>query len=135
MKLIREINDGITIDSPKKVYDKYLKEFADEDREHLIVLGLDTKNAVIYREIVSVGTLDAGLIHPREVFKKAIVMSCKNIILAHNHPSGDPEPSPEDIEATERIFQAGEVIGIGLLDHLIIGEDEYYSFKDSGHLD
>lgn len=130
MELIREINDGYRISNPSIVYEKYLKEFINEDREYMISLGLNTKNEVIFREITSIGTLDSGVSNPREVFKKSLIMSCKSLIIAHNHPSGDPEPSNEDTETTKRIKEGAELLGLQLLDHIIIGKDRYFSYKD-----
>ena len=129
MEIIREIKEDYMITKAEDVYN-YLEEFKNEDREHFIVVGLDTKNKPCYREIVSMGTLNSSLIHPREVFKKAIMMSCNSIIIAHNHPSGDTKPSKEDIEATRKLKKAGEIIQIPILDHVIIGSD-YYSMKEN----
>ena len=121
MKIMREIT-GEKINSIKDL-DKYLNEFKDEDREYFIVIGLDTKNKPIYREIVHIGTLNETVVHPREIFKKAIMMSCHSIVIAHNHPSGDSEPSAEDREITEIIKKASDILGIKLLDSVIIGEE------------
>lgn len=133
MELIREIDNSTKITSYKDVVN-YLDEFKNQDREMLIVLGLDTRNKPVYREIVSVGTLNSTLIHPREVFKKAIIMSCNSIVVAHNHPSGDPEPSDDDKEITRQLKQAGEILDIKLLDHVIIGKDEPFSFNEEHFL-
>jgi DNA repair protein RadC len=104
------------------------------DREHFLTLVLDGKNRVLGFEIVSVGTLTASLVHPREVFKAAILANAAAIIVAHNHPSGDPTPSAEDRAITQRLKDAGELLGIRLLDHVILGDPGYYSFADSGEL-
>lgn len=128
MQLIREIQEEYIISNSSDVY-KYLKEFINEDREYFIVLGLDSKNKVLYREIVSIGTLNSGLVHARETFKKAIIMSCNAIIIAHNHPSGDPTPSDEDVRVKNKIEEAGEVLGIKVLDCIIIGKDSYERIK------
>ena len=130
MELIREINKGKTIKNPIDIYN-YLKEFKNEDKEFFIVIGLDTKNKPCYREVVSIGILNASLVHAREVFKKAIVMSCNSIILAHNHPSGDLEPSGEDLETTNSLRLAGDVIGIKVLDHIIVGKKGYKSILEN----
>ena len=95
-----------------------------------MILLLDTKNRVIKDETISIGTLNASVIHPREIFKSAIKESAHSIILVHNHPSGEPEPSHEDTEITEKLFDAGELLNIKVLDHVIIGKDNYYSFKE-----
>jgi DNA repair protein RadC len=101
-------------------------------KETFKALYLDTKNQLIKMETISIGSLDASVVHPREVFKKAIQESAAAIILAHNHPSGDPEPSPEDIELTKRLLESGNLIGIEVLDHIIVGDGEYVSLKEKG---
>jgi len=102
------------------------------DRELFLTLLLDTKQRLTGVGLVSVGTLDASLVHPREVFKPAVVGNAAAVICVHNHPSGDPTPSREDHEITTRLAEAGRVLGIPLLDHLVIGVDGYTSFKDRG---
>jgi DNA repair protein RadC len=126
MKILREVKGKIQIKNINTAY-KYLSEFENEDKEYFIVLGLDTKSMVIYREIVAIGTLNQTIIHPREVFKRAIVMSANSIIIAHNHPSGNSEPSDEDIKVTDNLVKCGELLGIKVLDAIILGENEYYS--------
>ncbi len=106
----------------------------DETKEHLYVLHLNTKNQIIKTELVSVGTLNAALIHPREVFKSAIKESSHAIILVHNHPSGDVEPSNADKQVTALLKQASAVIQIELLDHIIIGTTGWFSFRESSLL-
>lgn len=101
------------------------------EREHFWALGLNTKNNVKYIELVSLGSLTASLVHPRELFRLAIVNGCAALIVCHNHPSGDTKPSQEDIILTRRIHQASEILGIQVLDHVIIGEG-YFSFRDNG---
>ncbi len=102
-----------------------------EDREHFVVLLLNTKNKLIGINTVSIGSLDSSIVHPREVFKPAIVGNAAAILLGHNHPSGDTTPSKEDIEVTRRLVAAGELLGIAVLDHIIIGDD-YISLKEEG---
>ncbi len=109
-----------------------LKEMRDYDREHFLVLYLDRKGGVIAKENVSVGGLHSSIVHPREVFKTAVKRSAASIILAHNHPSGDPAPSREDIDITRRLIDAGNIMGIEIIDHVIIGENTYCSFKEKG---
>jgi DNA repair protein RadC len=94
-----------------------------EDREHFTVVLLDARNRVVGVNTVSIGTLTASLVHPREVFKPAILANAAAIIVAHNHPSGDPEPSNEDVAITQRLGEAGALLGIRLLDHLVLGAD------------
>jgi DNA repair protein RadC len=102
------------------------------DREQFLVCGLGAKHRVIGINVVSVGTLTLSIVHPREVFKPLIVMNAAAWLCAHNHPSGDPAPSQEDRLLTKRLREAGELLGITLLDHLILGEDRHYSFADEG---
>ncbi len=107
----------------------------DLDREVFGILVVDTRNRVTAMHIVSVGSLDGSLVHPRDVFKVAIVDCAAAIILFHNHPSGDPSPSREDTELTQRLREAGRILGIEVLDHLVLGDDgRYFSFKERGLL-
>lgn len=101
------------------------------DREHFMVMLLNQKKMLISTETVSIGTLNASLAHPREVFKQAIKRSASALILVHNHPSGVCEPSEQDLLVTERLKEAGQIIGIDVIDHIIIGEDTYYSFCEN----
>lgn len=122
---------GISIKSAKQVYEYSFPKLADEDKEHFMILHLDSKNKVIKDEIVSVGTLNSSLIHPREIFKSAIKDSANSVIVVHNHPSGDPEPSSEDKVVTKKLYDAGELLGIKVLDHVIVGKNGFYSFNDN----
>ncbi|MCX7941085.1 MAG: DNA repair protein RadC [Endomicrobia bacterium] len=114
--------------TPKDVYER-LSEYKTAKKEHFFVFFLDTKNQEIRCDLISVGILNASLVHPREVFEPAIKHLAAQIIVAHNHPSGNLEPSQEDIELTKRLVKAGEILGIEVLDHVIISKDGYYSFK------
>ena len=109
---------------------------SDVDREHFVVLLLDQKNKVIGIHTVSIGSLTASVVHPRETFKIAILANCASIIIAHNHPSGDCQPSREDRTLTARLVEAGKLLGISVLDHVIIGDgtSSYFSFADQGLL-
>lgn len=100
------------------------------DREHFIALYLDTKKKITAIHTISIGTLDSSLVHPREVFKGAILSNAASIILAHNHPSGDATPSKNDIDVTRRLVNAGDILGIEVLDHIIIGEEKYVSLRE-----
>lgn len=102
--------------------------------EQFQVIGLNTRNHVIVRHTVSVGTLNASIVHPRETFKLLIRRACASAILVHNHPSGDPEPSTEDIQLTKRLVEAGKIIDIPVLDHVIVGQGRYVSLKEQGYL-
>lgn len=106
----------------------------DEPGEVFAILCLSTKHRVIAYHEVSRGTLDATLVHPREVFKAALLANAAAIILTHNHPSGDPTPSPDDHQLTRRLVDAGRLIGVEVLDHIIVGEGRYFSFREGGRL-
>ena len=123
------------ISSPTEAAGLGRKFLEEADREQVIVCCLDTKNQPVSMNIVSIGTINSSLVHPREVFKTAILSNAASIILFHNHPSGDPEPSVEDTTITKRIKEAGTLMGIELLDHVIIGaEGRFYSMKEQGVL-
>jgi DNA repair protein RadC len=98
-------------------------------KEYFLVLCLDTRNRLINCKPVSIGSLDTSIVHPREVFKEAVSSCAASVIFAHNHPSGDPEPSKEDVELTKRLAKAGEIIGIDVLDHIIVCDKNYLSLK------
>ncbi len=119
------------ITSAKEVYNYCHAQLNKTDKETFIVLHLNSKNKIIKEEIVSIGTINKTVVHPREIFKSAIKENANSIILVHNHPSGDPEPSEEDIFITEKLFEAGELLLIKILDHVIIGTNKWYSFKES----
>lgn len=104
------------------------------DREHFAAVLLNTKNKIISIDTISIGTLNSSLVHPREVFKNAIKKNAFGIILIHNHPSCDPAPSESDLKVTEEIVNVGGMLGIRVIDHIIIGGEEYYSFKEMGYL-
>ncbi|OUS76587.1 hypothetical protein B1748_10835 [Paenibacillus sp. MY03] len=121
-----------TIRSPKDVFDLLEPEFRHLNKEHFTCLFLNTKNKVIFKEVISIGSLNAAIVHPREVFHAAIKRCSASIICAHNHPSGDPTPSPEDIELTKRLVSSGDLVGIEVLDHIIIGSHRYVSLREQG---
>lgn len=103
-----------------------------EDREVFLAVSLDTKKTTIHLERVSVGSLDAAIVHPREVFKSAVLVGASCVLLAHNHPSGDPDPSREDIVMTKRLAEAGKILGVEVLDHIVVGRDCGISLKEQG---
>ena len=107
-------------------------DMENQPNEVFAILCLNTKKKVAGAHIISQGSLSSAIVHPREVFKAAILNNAASIILAHNHPSGDPEPSREDIETTRRLVEAGEILGIRVLDHIIIGEQRYLSMREEG---
>lgn len=113
------------------VYDMLDGYYTNHDREEFLVLCLDQKNKVNSINSVSTGSLTATIVHPREVFKSAVLSSASSVILVHNHPSGDHTPSWEDKSMTRRLVEAGKLLGIEVLDHLVIGKDGYYLFKDA----
>lgn len=121
-----------TIRSPIDVYKLLEPDFRHLKQEQFICLFLNTKNGVTGKEIISIGSLNASIVHPREVFRPAIKRSCASIICAHNHPSGNPDPSPEDIVITQRLVESGAIIGIDMLDHIIVGSYTYVSLKEQG---
>ncbi|MED4851779.1 DNA repair protein RadC [Caldifermentibacillus hisashii] len=122
------------IRSPKDGY-QLLKQFlAERDREHFIVVSLDTKNQPVSINVCHIGSLNASIVHPREVMKSAILSNAASIIVGHNHPSGKAEPSREDIEVTKRLVEAGKIIGIEVLDHIIVGDETFTSLKEKGYI-
>lgn len=118
-----------TLESARRMARRYL---AGRRKEHFILILLDTRHRIMRTAEVSVGTLDMSVVHPRETFREAINASAAAILLAHNHPSGDPTPSAEDIELTRRLVEAGRLLGIPVLDHLIVGQRDVLSFRANG---
>ncbi len=124
----------IKINSPEDVYRYLYPRMREQKKEFFIELCLDTKNQVIRRDTISMGSLNANIVHPREVFKAALIESAAHIIVAHNHPSGDPTPSREDIEITKKLVDSGKMLGIDVIDHVIIGDGRHFSMKEAGHI-
>jgi DNA repair protein RadC len=132
------------LSQPQNVYDFLKREIGNETREVFVAIFLNTKNVPLHWSLISIGTLSSSVIHPREAFApgvieqevsiNAVAHKAAAIIIAHNHPSGDPTPSPEDTTLTQRLVNAGEVLGIAVLDHLILGDTGYFSFKEEGLL-
>lgn len=120
LKEIRGPDDVVAVVGPK---------LRKEQREHFLVLLLNARHEVLARETVSIGSLNASIVHPREVFKPALLASAASIVLVHNHPSGDPEPSEEDLSITKRLVDAGELLGIGVLDHVIVASRGVVSLR------
>lgn len=125
---------GRTLGAPKDAAAAFMATLQDEPAEVFAMICLTTKHRVIAYHEVSRGTLDATLVHPREVFKAALLVNAATIVVAHVHPSGLPTPSPDDIDLTRRLAAAGELLGVHLLDHIVIGDGRYYSFKEAGRL-
>lgn len=120
--------------SPAEVVNFFSAELDDIKVEKFIGVFLNTKNEVIKWEVISVGSLNASIVHPREVFNRAIRRNAASIIAVHNHPSGHISPSKEDINITKRLYEVGQLVGIPLIDHIIIGKNKYYSFKEENQL-
>lgn len=126
----REIPEKFT--TPGQIAGYYMEQLRHETRERLLMMMLDVKGGLLHDVVLSVGTVDASLISPREIFIEALRYEAVRIVLIHNHPSGNPEPSGADIEVTERIEKLGNIIGIPLIDHIIIGDNSYISFRERG---
>lgn len=120
------------ISNAKDVFNHFADDLASLKQEHFIALYLNTKNQIINEHLVSKGTLNASLVHPREVFNPAVKASANSVILVHNHPSGDPTPSKEDETVTKNLVDAGELLGISILDHIVIGNNEFISLRETG---
>lgn len=114
--------------SPEDVW-KELDEIRNRTKEHFVIFYLDVRNQIIRKEIISIGTLNMSVVHPREVFENAIRHTAAQILISHNHPSGDPNPSDEDIALTHRLIESGKILGIEIIDHVIVCKEVYYSFK------
>ena len=137
IKMIKEssfLYQTRTISSPKDAYEMIKEQLEGLDREQFIIACLNTKNEPTNISVVSVGTLNKAIVHPREVFKTAILSNAASIMAFHNHPSGETTPSQQDIQLTNRLYGAGELLGIKLLDHLIIGDGTFTSLKEKGYL-
>ena len=132
---VNDTASKIYIESAREAAQKFMEDLRYEKKEHFKTVLLDTKGKVIHIDEVSIGGLATAPVHPREVFAPAIKRSASGIILVHNHPSGDPAPSMADDYLTERLNDAGKLLGIRVLDHIIIGDGEYYSFAGSGKLE
>ena len=133
---IHKLNDQdrYVIRSPEDGANYCMEEMRFLSQEHFVCLYLNTKNQVLHKRTVFIGSLNASIVHPREVFKEAFRRSAASIICLHNHPSGDPSPSREDIDVTKRLVECGKIMGIEVLDHIIIGEHKYVSLKEKGYL-
>lgn len=126
-----EVNDtNLPVISDAKDAVAQLSDMRGLKKEHLVALYLNAKNQLVHKETISMGTLNANLVHPREVFEPALKYSAAQIIAAHNHPSGDPKPSEDDLEVTKRLTEAGKMMGIELMDHVIVSKNSHFSFKE-----
>ena len=133
-RIARHHADRVNITSPASIADYLMPNMRYLEQEHLKVIVLDTKGNIKANKTIFIGTLNACTFHPREIFKVAVEESANSILLAHNHPSGDPQPSQEDIRATKQVIEAGNIMGIKVLDHLIIGDGIFVSLKEEGFI-
>lgn len=134
-RIYRKHSEGrYTIRSPEDAAAYLMTDMASLTQEHFVALFLNVKNEILHKETIFIGSLNSSIVHPRELFREAVKRSAASIICAHNHPSGNPTPSPEDIEVTKRLTEAGAVMGIELLDHLIIGDHQFISLKEKGYM-
>ena len=128
-KRLLQNKQSVLLLSPQDVWEQ-LKDIRDNKKEHFVIFFLDVRNQEIKREVVSVGSLNANLVHPREVFEPAVRHLAAQVIIAHNHPAGDPSPSQEDSEITKQLVDAGKLLGIDISDHVIVSKANYFSFKE-----
>ena len=120
------------IKNPEAVVKAIRASVQDKAKEHFKLILLNSRNRVIGISTISIGTLTTSLVHPREVFKEAIMHSAASVVLAHNHPSGDPDPSEDDLKITKKLVESGKILGIEVIDHIIIGKIDHYSFREKG---
>jgi DNA repair protein RadC len=128
----KEISEDIAISSPKDAAKAAQSILKNKKKEYFLIFPLDSRNKIAKESIISIGTLTANLVHPREVFKEAISRNAVQIIVIHNHPSGNPEPSEDDLEITKRLVESGKILGIEVIDHIIVARDNFFSFKEKG---
>ena len=132
--LTRGGRERVQVTSPRAVAELLMPQYANRPVEQFGIVLLDTKHRILRTTVLSVGTLDSSVVHPREIFREAVAGGAAAIVLFHNHPSGDPEPSRDDRRLTERLIAAGLVMGIDVLDHIILGDARYFSFRERGTL-
>lgn len=129
----KDLEERYTIRSPEDAAMYLMQDMTSLQQEHFVCLFLNVKNQVLHKQTIFVGSLNASIVHPREIFREAVKRSAAAIICSHNHPSGVPTPSPEDIDVTNRLYEAGQIIGVDLLDHVIIGDHQFISMKEKGY--
>ena len=127
-----EVGKKPSVKAPGEVVSLVRSKLKGKKKEHFLALLLDTRSRLIKVARISIGSLDSSIVHPREVFKEAILASAASVIFVHNHPSGDPEASEDDIKLTKRLAEVGEIVGIDVLDHIIVGDKDYLSLKGKG---
>jgi DNA repair protein RadC len=130
----KEIDNKYTIRSPEDAANFLMPFMTSLQQENFVALYLNVKNQIIHQQTVFIGSLNASIVHPREIYRVAVRRAAAAIIVAHNHPSGNPVPSPEDIDVTKRLLEAGQILGIDLLDHIIIGDHQFVSLKEKGYI-
>jgi len=130
----RPLRRGVSLGGPQDVFQHYGPLLRDEPRERFLVVMLDGRHRILGEATVSIGTLTASLVHPREVFRPALERAAAAIVLVHNHPSGDPSPSGEDRRVTRRLRSAGELLGVRVVDHVVVADAGYFSFQEAGEL-
>ncbi|WP_225340568.1 JAB domain-containing protein [Lysinibacillus capsici] len=138
VKLVKEssmLYKNRLIHSPQDCYELFKEFLGEVDREYFVVMCLDVKNQPTNITVAHIGSLNISIVHPREVMKTAILSNAASIICCHPHPSGDPTPSQEDIAVTKRLVEAGLVVGVDMLDHIVLGEESYVSMKESGYFE
>lgn len=134
-RMYRKHSEGrYTIRSPEDAASYLMTDMSSLSQEHFVVLFLNVKNEVLHKQTIFIGSLNSSIVHPRDIFREAVKRSAASIIAAHNHPSGNPSPSPEDIEVTKRLVEAGSIMGIEVLDHVIIGDHQFLSLKEKGYM-
>ncbi|HWL11392.1 MAG TPA: DNA repair protein RadC, partial [Ureibacillus sp.] len=131
---LKQVDSRFTIRSPQDAATYLMPEMSSLQQEHFVALFLNVKNQVLHKQTIFIGSLNSSIVHPREIYREAVKRSAASIICAHNHPSGNATPSPEDIEVTKRLQEAGYIIGIELIDHVIIGDHQYISLKEKGYM-
>jgi len=130
----QKTDEKFTIRSPKDAATYLMQDMTSLNQEHFVTLFLNVKNQILHKQTIFIGSLNASIVHPREIFREAVKRSAASIICAHNHPSGNPAPSTEDIDVTKRLYEAGLIMGIELLDHVIIGDHQFISLKEKGYM-
>ena len=129
----KDLEERFTIRSPEDAATFLMQDMTSLQQEHFVCLFLNVKNQVLHKQTIFVGSLNASIVHPREIFREAVKRSAASIICSHNHPSGIPTPSPEDIDVTTRLYEAGKIVGVDLIDHVIIGDHQFISMKEKGY--
>lgn len=134
LRITSNTQSEVYIEDPKKAYELIKKDVFQKGKEYLYLLSLNSKNKLLAKDLISIGTVNATLVHPREIFKMALLRDAVTIILVHNHPSNDPIPSKEDLKVTQKVIESGKNIGVPLVDHIIVCDDSFFSMKSKNLL-